>query len=607
MSDAPAAAQSDIQSAVLGVEKSLGGRRWHTSPSDERTALALAQRLGVPEIIARVLAARGLGTEDAETFLEPTLRDLLPDPSHLKDMDSAAEWLAAAVIQGERIAVFGDYDVDGATSAALLRRFFAAVGSETRVYVPDRLTEGYGPNTEALLRLRSEGASVVLTVDCGTASFEPLSAAAAAGLDVIVVDHHVAEARLPQATAVINPNRLDQASPYGHLAAVGVAFLLVVAVNRTLRRAGWYRDRREPNLLEWLDLVALGTVCDAVALTGINRALVAQGLKVLARRGNTGLAALADVARLDRPPGAYHAGFILGPRINAGGRIGEAGLGARLLACDDTGEATAIALRLDELNRERQEIEAAVLAAALDQAAQTEASADHRAPIVFAYGEGWHPGVVGIVASRLAERFGRPACVVSLDGDQGTGSGRSVPGSDLGAAVVAARQKGLLVKGGGHPMAAGFTVERQRLAEVRDFLVDRLADSVAAADRIPGLHIDGVVSVGGASADLAAQLSRLEPFGAGNPEPRFAVTGARLVHVAPVGRDHLQCALAGEGSQRLDAIAFRCLETPLGAGLRNNDGRPLHVAGKLRENTWRGRTKVQLVIDDAAPAIHPGD
>ena len=601
MTGAAATAQTEDGAAVLGVERSLGGRRWYSAPSDERTALTSAQRLGVPEIVARVLAARGLGPGDAETFLEPTLRDLLPDPSHLNDMDSAAERLAAAVIQGEGIAVFGDYDVDGATSAALLRRFFAAVGSEMRVYVPNRLTEGYGPNTEALLRLRSEGASVVVTVDCGTASFEPLSAAATAGLDVIVVDHHVAEARLPQAAAVINPNRLDQTSPCGHLAAVGVAFLLVVAVNRTLRRAGWYRDRTEPNLLEWLDLVALGTVCDAVALTGINRALVAQGLKVLARRGNTGLAALADVARLDRPPGAYHAGFILGPRINAGGRIGEAGLGARLLACDDAGEATAIALRLDELNRERQEIEAAVLAEATAQVEIAEESGE-RAPVLFAAGEGWHPGVVGIVASRLAERFGRPACVVSLNGDQGTGSGRSVPGADLGAAIVAARQKALLVKGGGHPMAAGFTLERQRLAEVRDFLAGRLVDSVAAADRVPGLRIDGVLSAGGASADLAAQLARLEPFGAGNPEPRFAVTGARLVHIAPAGRDHLQCALAGEGGQRLDAIAFRCLETPLGAGLRNNDGRPLYVAGKLRENTWRGRTKVQLVIDDAAPA-----
>jgi len=602
MTDAAAATRTDDATIVLGVERSLGGRRWVSASADERTALALAQRLDVPEIVARVLAGRGLGPEEAGAFLEPTVRDLLPDPSHLIDMDAAAERLAAAVIQGERIAVFGDYDVDGATSAALLRRFFAAVGSEVRVYVPDRLTEGYGPNTDALLRLRSEGASVVITVDCGTASFEPLSAAAEAGLDVIVVDHHVAEAQLPQAVAVINANRLDQRSPCWHLAAVGVAFLLAVAVNRTLRRAGWYRDRAEPNLLTWLDLVALGTVCDAVALTGINRALVAQGLKVLARRGNVGLAALADVARLDRPPGAYHAGFILGPRINAGGRIGEAGLGARLLACDEPGEATAMAMRLDELNRERQEIEAAVLAEALARIELAEEPSERRAPVVFAAGEGWHPGVIGIVASRLAERFGRSACIVSLDGDHGIGSGRSVPGADLGAAVVAARQSGLLVKGGGHPMAAGFTVERHRLGDLRDFVAERLAESVAAADAVPRLRIDGVLTTGGATADLAAHLARLEPFGAGNPEPRFAVTGARLVHAAPAGRDHLQCVLVGEGGQRLEAIAFRCLETPLGAGLRNNDGRPLYVAGKLRENTWRGRTKVQLVIDDAAPA-----
>jgi len=606
MTGAATAARADQDAIVLGVERSISGRCWRSAPTDDRTALALAQRLSVPEIVARILAARGLGPDDAQAYLEPTVRDLLPDPSHLIDMDVAAERLAAAVIQGEHIAVFGDYDVDGGTSAALLHRFFGRVGAPVRIYVPDRLTEGYGPNTEAMLRLHAEGASVVVTVDCGTASFEPLAAAAEAGLDVIVVDHHVAEARLPRAAAVVNPNRLDQCSPCGHLAAVGVTFLLVVAVNRTLRQAGWYRDRAEPNLLEWLDLVALGTICDAVALTGINRALVAQGLKVLARRGNAGLAALADVARLDRPPGAYHAGFIFGPRINAGGRIGEPGLGARLLACDEPAQAVAMAARLDELNRERQEIEAAVLAEAMAQVDAAEQTGE-RAPLVFAVGEGWHPGVVGIVASRLVERFGRPACVVSLVGGQGTGSGRSVPGADLGAAVVAARQSGLLVKGGGHPMAAGFTVERQRLGAVRDFLADRLAVSVDAADRVPGLRIDGVLTTRGASVDLAAQLSRLEPFGAGNPEPRFAVTGARLVHVAPAGRDHLQCALAGEDGQRLDAIAFRCLDTALGAGLRNHDGRPLRVAGKLRENTWRGRTKVQLVIDDAAPANQPGD
>ncbi|OHC74877.1 MAG: single-stranded-DNA-specific exonuclease RecJ, partial [Rhodospirillales bacterium RIFCSPLOWO2_01_FULL_65_14] len=393
----PEASAADF---FLGVAHSFSGKRWLSRAADDRQSLALAQRLGLPEIVGRVLAARGVGLDDAAAFLAPTLRRSLPDPSELLGMDDAAERVASAVMQGERIGIFGDYDVDGATSAALLTRFFAAIGGRSITYIPDRVKEGYGPNTPAMLKLKDAGASVVITVDCGTAAHEPLQAAAAAGLDVVVVDHHEAEALLPPAAAVINPNRLDDQSGLGQLAAVGVAFLLAVAVNRALRQAGWYANRPEPDLTRWLDLVALGTVCDVVPLTGVNRALVTQGLKVMARRDNPGLKALADVAGLQEPPGTYHAGFVLGPRINAGGRVGAPDLGARLLGTDDAAEAVELAKRLDGLNRERQEIEARVLEGALQR---IEAAGD-AGPVVVVAGDGWHPGVVGIVASRLADR-----------------------------------------------------------------------------------------------------------------------------------------------------------------------------------------------------------
>ncbi len=414
----------------LGVERSFTGKRWHERLVDARLGLTLAQRLSVPEIIGRALAARGVGVEDAEAYLNPTLKRSFPDPRHLIDMDVAVERLVRAVGAGERIAVFGDYDVDGATSAALIKRFFAAAGAEVVVYIPDRLKEGYGPNEAALIKLRRQGIDVVITVDCGISAHGPLAAAAEAGLDVIVVDHHVAEATLPRALAVINPNRLDEHSPHGALAAVGVAYLLCVAVNAGLREAGWYGDgaaaggRAEPDLIRWLDLVALGTVCDMVPLTGLNRALVSQGLKVLARRRNTGLAALADVVGLDARPEAWHLGFVLGPRINAGGRVGDADLGVRLLATTDESEARALAARLDEQNAERKVIEAAVL----DQA-QAQAEGERGAGVVFVSAQGWHPGVIGIVASNLAGRFGRPALVVALQNGVGKGSGRSVRGS----------------------------------------------------------------------------------------------------------------------------------------------------------------------------------
>ncbi|MDH5750061.1 MAG: single-stranded-DNA-specific exonuclease RecJ [Rhodospirillales bacterium] len=584
----------------LGVESSLSGKRWVVKESDERAALALAQKIGVPEIIGRVLSARGVGLDEAAHFLNPSLKSTLPDPSHLLDMEEGAERLASAVMQGEKIAIFGDYDVDGATSSALLFRFFTAVGAKVQIYIPDRMKEGYGPNEAALIALRDQGASVVVTVDCGTTSFVPLKAASDCGLDVIVVDHHKAEPKLPTANAIINPNRLDEDSPHTQLAAVGVTFLLVVAVNRALRKAGWYKDGRpEPDLMRWLDLVALGTVCDVVPLIGINRALVMQGLKVMAFRTNPGLAALADVAGVDEVPGAYHAGYILGPRINAGGRVGESGLGARLLSTDDGIEAKRIAEQLHAFNLERQAIEATVL---LQAEEQVETAGETGAPVVFAAGEGWHPGVIGIVASRLKEKFNRPSCVVSLNGETGTGSGRSISGFDLGSAVIAARQAGHLDKGGGHAMAAGFTVARDRLPQFRNFLIERMIAAMPNPS-MPNLALDGALKVAGATTHLAQTLEQVGPFGVGNPEPRFAIAAARLAYAEPVGRDqaHLRCTLSSEDGSRLNAIAFRVMESDLGQALVRHDGAPFHFAGRLRLNHWQGRTSAQLLIEDAAP------
>ncbi len=585
--------------AVLGVERSVSGRRWRFRLADARAGLALAQRLGAPEIVGRVLAARGVATDDAESFLNPTLRETLPDPSRIADLDVAVGRLVRAVQRGETVAVFGDYDVDGATAAALLARYLKAVGAASRIYVPDRLREGYGPKAPALLRLKAEGAAVVVTVDCGVTAFEPLAAAAEAGLDVIVVDHHIAEPRLPEAVAVVDPNRLDDSSGCGELAAVGVAYLLVVGVNRALRAEGWFAARPEPDLLRDLDLVALGTVCDMVPLTGVNRALVTQGLKVMAQRSNVGLATLADVAGVGERPGTYHAAFILGPRINAGGRVGEASLGARLLATDDAEEASGLACRLDDLNGERRAIEAGVEGAAVRQ---IEEAGGDPGPVVFAVGEGWHPGVIGIVAGRLSQRFFRPAFVIALADGVGKGSGRSIPGVDIGSAVIAARQAGVLVDGGGHPAAAGLTVAADRVAALRDFLADRLGSAVAEHGTAPSLGLDGAISASAATPELVDLLDRVGPFGVGNAEPRFAVAGARVVRADVVGERHVRCILADDGGGRLNAIAFRSLETPVGAALLGAAGRALHIAGHLRADRWRGRERVQLLIEDLAPA-----
>ncbi|MEX0924271.1 MAG: single-stranded-DNA-specific exonuclease RecJ [Rhodovibrionaceae bacterium] len=567
--------------------------------ADGRAALTLAQRLELPEIVGRLLAARGVSPEEAALFLAPTLRDLLPNPSRLQDMDTAARRLAEAVERGERIAVFGDYDVDGATSSALLRRFLRQIGQEPRVYIPDRIAEGYGPNAPALRRLAEEGAKLVITVDCGITAFEALEAARDAGLESIVVDHHAAEPRLPPAVAVVNPNRLDDDSGLGQLAAVGVTFLLLVALNRALRERGWYErsGKSPPDLLALLDLVALGTVCDVVPLTGLNRAFVSQGLKVLGQRRNVGLKALADVAGIEEAPGTYHAGFLLGPRVNAGGRVGQAPLGAELLATDDIALAANIARQLDAYNAERKEIEAEVLDQAL---LQVEAEGAPEG-LVFAAAEGWHAGVIGIVASRLKDRYNLPALVVALENGIGKGSARSVPGVDLGAAVIAARQAGLLINGGGHPMAAGLTVAEASSGELRAFLADRLGEVLRKLGYVPALGIDGALDIAGANSELVGHLERLAPFGTANAEPRFLLPEVRIVESAVVGENHVRCTLAGaDKGPRLRAIAFRALDTPVGEALLKPRGLPLHIAGKLRADSWRGGEAVQFLIDDAA-------
>jgi single-stranded-DNA-specific exonuclease len=586
----------------LGVERSLLGKRWRERNGDARLGLTLAQRLGVPEIVGRILAGRGVIESEAERFLAPTLRDALPDPLSFKGMEQAVARIVDAVRGGETIAVFGDYDVDGATASALLKRFLESAGGNVRVYIPDRQREGYGPNAPALLKLKAEGAAIVITVDCGVTAFAPLAAAADAGLDVVVVDHHVAEPTLPRAVAVINPNRLDESGAHGNLAAVGVAFLLAVAINRALRQAGHYATRTEPDLMTLLDLVALGTVCDVVPLTGLNRALVAQGLKVMRQRRNTGIAALADTARLAERIDAYHAGFILGPRVNAGGRVGAADLGTRLLSTEDVIEARQIAAELDRLNDERRAIEARVLEEAI---AQVEAS-NTKAPLIFVANAGWHPGVIGIVASRLKERYGRPAVVAAIENGIAKGSGRSVTGVALGAAVIAARQAGLLVNGGGHAMAAGFTVETGKLEALRDFMAARVAEALDGQEPMPELGIDGALACAAATPEFAALVERLAPFGTGNAEPRFALANLRVLRATVVGQDqaHVSCVLGdGAGAGRIKAIAFRALEGALGPALLRSQGAGFHIAGHIRADNWQGREGVQLLIDDAAPAL----
>jgi single-stranded-DNA-specific exonuclease len=589
----------------LGVESSATGRPWRDR-LDERgsaQALAIAQRHDVPELLARILAGRNVDIDAVEAFLDPSIKRSMPDPHVLTAMKTAAERIADAITGGESIAIFGDYDVDGATSAALLARFLRQCGVEPMIHIPDRLFEGYGPNVEAVRALAARGATLLATVDCGTTSIEPLAAAKALGVDVVVIDHHQADEALPPAVAIVNPNRRDDLSGLGYLAAVGLTFMTVVAVNRVLRQRGfWTSARPEPDLLALLDDVALGTVADVVPLVGLNRAFVAKGLLALRRRQRAGPVSLMDVARLSGPPEAWHLGFLLGPRINAGGRIGRADLGVQLLLENDPIEAAKIAAELDRLNRDRQAIELEILAQA-EAEAMAALGIEERGAVVVTAAEGWHPGIVGLVAARLKEKFGRPAFAIAFEpGGIGTGSGRSIAGVDIGRAVRRAVADGLLLKGGGHAMAAGVTLRKTELAALRAFLEATLGADVEAARRANGLLIDGVISAAAASADLVALIGRAGPFGAGNPEPTIALPAHTLTYAEEVGQAHVRARLKSADGAAVNAIAFRAAGQKLGTALLKSRGRQIHAAGSFALDRWQGEERVQFRLADIAPA-----
>jgi len=578
--------------AFLGVEASANGRRWiGPDLGVERLAEAMVQETRLPLPLARVLAARGVAPQDAARFLEPQLRDLLPDPRHMKDMQRAAARFLQAVSAREPIAIFADYDVDGGASAALLIIWLRAMGHAATLYVPDRIDEGYGPNEPAMAEL-ARAHRLILCVDCGTLSHAPI--AAAKGADVVVLDHHMGGETLPPALAVVNPNRADETGDLGHLCAASVVFLMLVEANRQLRASG----TSGPDLLAMLDLVALATVADVAPLIGVNRALVRQGLKVLARRERPGLVALADIARMDKAPNTYHLGFLLGPRVNAGGRIGAADLGARLLATDDPHEAQALAERLDLLNTERREIENRVRDAALAQAETRGLDG----PLVWAAGAGWHPGVVGIVAARLKEATNRPAVVIGLEGGIGKGSARSVAGIDLGSAIHKLASEGLLIKGGGHRMAAGLTVEQSRLEEAMARLGALLARQGSGAESKQTLRLDGLLMPAAATPELIEQIEQAGPFGQGAPAPRFAFAAMEISGARRIGENHLRFRFGDGMGAKLDAIAFGAFDGPLGPMLETPGAGRFHLAGRLEINSWGGRNTVQLRLEDAARA-----
>ena len=578
--------------SFLGVDASLTGRRWVGPGVEvERATEVLVQQTSLPLALCQVLARRGVAADEAEAFLAPSLRDLLPDPRSLRDMEKAATRFLSAVKARQRIAVFADYDVDGGSSAALLLVWLREMGCAATLYVPDRIDEGYGPNDAAMAELAAAH-DLIVCVDCGTLSHGPV--AAAVGADVVILDHHLGRETLPDALAVVNPNRQDEDGALAHLCAAAVVFLMLVEAGRQLREAG----ARGPDLMALLDLVGLATVADVAPLIGVNRAFVRQGLRVMARRDRLGLAALADVARMDTAPAAYHLGFLLGPRINAGGRIGQADLGARLLACDDPHEAQSLAEKLDLLNTERRDVETAVRAAALDQAE----ARGFDAPLVWASGAGWHPGVVGIVASRLKEASNRPSIVIGFEDGIGKGSGRSVSGIDLGAPIQRLAAEGLLIKGGGHKMAAGLTVAEDKLdaamARLSELLAKQGAHLAGAAD----LKLDGMLMPAAATVELAQQVEQAGPFGAGAPAPRYAFADMQIRFAKRVGESHLKISFGDGNNTKMDAIAFGAFDGPLGPALENHGGARFHLAGRLDINTWRGRQSVQLRLEDAAPA-----
>lgn len=592
-----------VPRAFLGVEKSVLDNRWvsRLDQAGQNRALAMSQMHGLPDLIARVLAGRGVTVDEAVEFLDPTIRSLMPDPYKLTDCEKAAKRLAAAIRDGEPVAIFGDYDVDGAASSALMYRFLTHFGVKAHIYIPDRIFEGYGPNPTAINQLIDNGASLIVTVDCGSTSHEALAVAADRNIDVVVIDHHQVTHELPPCHSLVNPNREDDLSGLGHLCAAGVVFMVLVATLRLLREAG---DKRilAIDLLQWLDIVALATVCDVVPLKGLNRAYVVKGLVAARHQSNAGLAALFRKAGLAGPVTSYHFGFLIGPRINAGGRIGDAALGSRLLTLDDAVEAEAIAQRLDELNRERQAMEAVML-----QEAEAEALAEYGdgegASVIVTAHEKWHPGIVGLIAARLKERFKRPAFAIAFDpSGRGTGSGRSINGFDMGRMVRAAVDEGLLVKGGGHAMAAGLTVERGKLGLLRAFFTEKAQKTVSALVANETLKIDGAIAASGATIELIDRLETAGPYGSGHSQPVFAVPAHRVRDSRLVGERHVKVTLEAMDGARLDGIAFRAAETPLGNLLLNSRGANLHIAGSLGAEHYQGSRRIQLRISDGAPA-----
>jgi single-stranded-DNA-specific exonuclease len=586
--------------------QSILKKTYQKSFCDSRKALAIAQQFSVSPALANLLAGRDdqeFSFAEIENFLNPTIKASLPDPFELLDMKVAVEKIISVIESGKKITVFGDYDVDGATSSALLKRFFAAIGVEINIYIPDRILEGYGPNVEALLNLKKGGTDLVITVDCGTVSFEPLQAARDAGLDVIVIDHHIGAFEKPAAIAVVNPNRLDENFEHKNLAAVGVSFLLAVAVNKALRDIGFYQKNNlaEPNLLSLLDLVALGTVCDVMTLEGVNRAFVAQGLKIMKSRGNIGIRALCDVANLDEEPSSYHLGFVIGPRINAGGRVGKADLGARLLSTNDEKEAKEIAAELNIYNNQRKDIEVGILEEAKNSLEQTQQNNS----VLLVASDKWHQGVVGIVASRIKDLYNKPTAIIAIQNGVGKASCRSISGVDFGAAIIKAKLQGLLIAGGGHKMAAGFSVEENKIADLQKFLDEELSEAVAISSQNKIIEIADILDINSANINLAKELSSLEPFGVGNAKPRFLIKDLQIVEAKIVGANekHIRCVFSAKTlagwNGRITGFAFNAMDSALGEVLiSKNKAKPIAIIGQININSWMGNESLQVTVED---------
>lgn len=582
--------------------KSLGGSLWKIRPAEERSVELLMQKYNLPLLIAQILVLRGVALEEVELFLEPKIQKLMPNPAVLKDVEKAAARIAKAVVSGEQISIIGDYDVDGATSSAVLRLFLEFVGSKPLVHIPER-EEGYGPSKMAVDAFIAQGASLLVTTDCGTTAFEPLEYATAQKMDVIVIDHHEAEAKLPQIYAVVNPKRLDEENDYPYLkymAAVGVVFMVVVAINRCLREQKFYNeDKPEPDLMQWLDLVALGTVCDVVPLKGLNRAYVRQGLKIMANRNNIGITALVDKANLSEMPTAFHLGFVLGPRINASGRVGDADISHKLLCCHENYQAQLLADKLDEYNLTRKDIEAYVMLQAIEMLEGTPQAY----PIAFVAGSDWHQGVIGIVAGKLKERYNLPSFVMSIEADEVKGSARSIPQVDLGALIMTAKEKGLITKGGGHTMAAGFSLEESQIEAFREFVGQYVVERIGGEAIVPVLEIDAVLDAGGANVQLLDYMEQLEPYGAGNSEPLIMLKNVRLIKPTLVGVGHVRCILSSDNGGSLKAMAFRVGDNDIGQAMLTAKGEHFDAVGVLRRDRWNGRNDVQFIIQDIKKCI----